>query len=579
MYDQKLENQLNLAISSTEEERLRSGTLNIGYDEKDQTWEVITKYTGTLDDVRRIAEGVTELFGGFAVVRIKEDALERLTDIPQVTYVEKPKAFYFELLESREASCLTEAQSGEAGLSGKGVLFACVDSGVSFAHPDFCKEDGSSRILYLWDQTIPGNPPKGYERGTEYTKAQIDEALRAPTPQERSILLPSVDISGHGTSVLGIGAGNGRSSGEKFRGVAYEADLIVVKLGNPGTNSFPRTTQIMEGIDYCIRKAVELNMPVAVNLSFGNNYGAHDGNSLLENYLDTVAGVGKNIICTGMGNEGVSAVHQAVTLVKDQESVIEFSVGEFQTSTNLQLWKSYRDQIRIFVEEPGGRVIGPIEENLGTQRFTLKDTELLVYYGTPTPYSVRQEVYIEFLPTESKTYLPRGIWKIRIVPIDIVWNLVDLWLPVSETMNARTGFLIPSVAGSFTIPSPANNVISVAAYDSRNGAYADFSGRAFNVLPWAGKPDLAAPGVDITAPAVGGGYRNVSGTSFAAPFVTGSGALLMEWGIVRGNDTYLFGNKVKAYLRRGARTLPGFTETPNFRVGYGALCVEDSLPR
>lgn len=576
MNDQKLENQLNLALNSTEEERIRSGNLNIGYDAADNTWEVIMKYTGDLENVRRIAEGVTELFGGFAIVRIKEEALELLTDIPQVTYVEKPKAFYFALSEARSASCLNAVQRGANGLTGKNVFFACVDSGVSYTHPDFRNEDGTTRILYLWDQTIDGNPPVGYQRGTEYTADQINEALLAETPEERRRLVPSEDISGHGTSVLGIGAGNGRGSAGRFRGVAYEADIIVVKLGIPGENNFPRTTEIMEGIDYCIRKAAELGKPVALNLSIGNNYGAHNGNSLLESYLDTVSGVGKNVICVGMGNEGVSGVHQAITLREDMITEAEFSIGEFETSTNLQLWKSYSDIVRIFVEEPGGRIAGPIEENLGTQRFRLGNTELLIYYGTPTPYTVLQEVYIEFLPTGQ--YLPSGVWKIRIEPVRIVWNLADLWLPVSETGSLRTRFLTPSVAGSFTVPATAENVISVAAYDSRTFAYADFSGRAFSVLPWAGKPDLAAPGVDIRTPAAGGGYRNVSGTSFATPFVTGSAALLMEWGIVRGNDPFLFGNKVKAYLRRGARILPGFSETPNSRIGYGALCVEDSLP-
>ncbi|MBR5582904.1 MAG: S8 family serine peptidase [Lachnospiraceae bacterium] len=576
MNDQKLENQLNLAINATEEERIRSGNLNVGYDANDRTWEVIIKYTKTLDEVRRIAESVTELFGGFAIVRIKENALERLTQIPQVTYVEKPKAFYFALQEGKEASCMTEVQSGVDGLSGKGVLFACVDSGVSYTHPDFCKEDGSTRILYLWDQTIPGNPPKGYFRGTEYTKAQIDTALAANTVSEREQIVPSKDISGHGTSVLGIGAGNGRASGGRFRGVAYEADLIVVKLGAPGGDSFPRTTEIMEGVDYCIRKAVELSLPVAVNLSFGNNYGAHDGSSLLENYLNTAAGVGKTVICTGMGNEGVSAVHQALTLTEGNDIEVEFTVGEFETSTNLQLWKSYSDKMRIYIEEPGGASVGPIEETLGTQRFFFENAELLIYYGTPTPYQVQQEVSIEFLPVKNESYLPRGVWKLRIEPIEIVWNLANLWLPVSE--NTRTGFLTPTAAGTFTVPAPAVNVISVAAYDSAISAYADFSGRAFQVLPWNGKPDLAAPGVDITVPAAGGGYGRVSGTSFATPFVTGSAALLMEWGIVRGNDPFLFGNKVKAYLRRGARPLPGFTEVPNYEIGYGTLCLKASIP-
>ena len=183
---------------------------------------------------------------------------------------------------------------------------------------------------------------------------------------------------------------------------------------------------------------------------------------------------------------------------------------------------------------------------------------------------------MEFLPVKSESYLPSGIWKIYIEPIEIVWNLANLWLPVSK--NTRTGFLTPTAAGTFTVPAPAENVISVAAYDSRISAYADFSGRAFNTLPWNGKPDLAAPGVDITVTAAGGGYRRVSGTSFATPFVTGSCALLMEWGIVKGNDPFLFGNKVKAYLRKGARPLLGFQEVPNYEIGYGTLCVKDSIP-
>ena len=576
MNDQKLENILNLALESTESERRRSENLNVGYDPADRTWEVIIKYTENLENVRQIAEEVTELFGGFAVVRLKEDAMELLTDIPQVTFVEKPKALYFALENARFSSCLTGVQRGIEGLSGKEVIFACVDSGVDYNHPDFRNEDGSTRILYLWDQTIPGNPPTGYSRGTEFTAEQINNALGAQTVQERRRIVPSEDISGHGTSVLGIGAGNGRGSGGRFRGVAYEADLIVVKLGVPGKIGFPRTTELMEGVDYSIRKAVELQKPVAVNLSFGNNYGAHNNNSLLESYLNTVAGVGKNVICVGMGNEGISSVHQSLTLTENETVTVEFSVGEYQQSTNLQLWKSYTDRIRIFVESPGGAMIGPLEENLGIQRFRLQDTELLVYYGDPTPYSVLQEIYIDFLPTGQ--YLTSGIWKLLIEPVEIVWNLANLWLPVSETSSSRTRFLTPSVEGSFTVPAAALNVISVAAYDSLTDSYADFSGRAFNVLPWAGKPDLAAPGVDIQTVAVGGGYRSVTGTSFATPFVAGSAALLMEWGIVRGNDPFLFGNKVKAYLRRGARELPGFTEVPNNRIGYGALCVEDSLP-
>ena len=135
---------------------------------------------------------------------------------------------------------------------------AVLDSGVDIQHPEFLHPDGSTRIAALWDQTIEGNPPEGYARGTEYTKAQINEALR----DGESIL--SRDSSGHGTGVLAVAAGNG--------GVARDSEILVVKLGMPSQNGFPKTTELMTGLDYVIRKAQELGMPVAVNISFGNPF-------------------------------------------------------------------------------------------------------------------------------------------------------------------------------------------------------------------------------------------------------------------------------------------------------------------
>ena len=53
----------------------------------------------------------------------------------------------------------------------------------------------------------------------------------------------------------------------------------------------------------------------------------------------------------------------------------------------------------------------------------------------------------------------------------------------------------------------------------------------------------------------------------------------MEWGIIKKNDPVLYGEKVKAYLVKGARQLPGYEYFPNSQVGWGALCVKDSLPQ
>ncbi len=131
---------------------------------------------------------------------------------------------------------------------------------------------------------------------------------------------------------------------------------------------------------------------------------------------------------------------------------------------------------------------------------------------------------------------------------------------------------------TLTIPSTSAKVISVGAYDSNLNAYADFSGRGYTRVTNQVKPDIVAPGVGIMTAAPGGGYSARTGTSFAGPFVTGSAALMMEWGIILENDRYLYGEKVKAYLQRGAKQLPGYEMWPNPQLGWGALCLRDSLP-
>ena len=575
MADQKIENLLNLALSASEEEREKSLELDVGYYPVARTWEVIIKYSGTLGRVREIAESVVELSNEFAIVTVREDRLEALAGIEAVEYIEKPKRLFFQVENGRRVSCMTSVQIRPPKLYGTGVLVAIIDSGIDYANLDFRNADGTTRIYALWDQTIPGNPPEGYVQGTEYTQEKINEALQQENRTERMKIVPSEDRSGHGTAVAGIAAGNGRGSkGARYQGVASESGILVVKLGTPREEGFPRTTELMQAIDYVVKKAQRAGRPVAINISFGNTYGSHTGTSLLERFIADIANLWKSVICIGMGNEGASAGHTAGILKENTEERIPLAVQMKETAINLQIWKSYHDIVDISLISPAGVQIGPIPEVIGTQRFVVGDTEILLYYGEPSPFHVSQEIFIEFLPKDS--YITPGIWQFVLTPRKIVTGEYDLWLPSENVLNRGTAFRYPTERGTLTIPSTSQRVISVGAYDSLTFAYADFSGRGG--LEGESKPDLVAPGVDITAPTPSGIYQTFTGTSFATPFVSGAAALMMEWGIVRGNDPYLYGEKVKAYLRRGARPLPGFTEYPNPQVGYGALCLRDSLP-
>lgn len=575
MQDQKLDNLLNLALDSTMKERERSLNLNVGYDEERRLWDVIIKYSGDASKLSETGISLAPLLGGYGVVTLPESQLVSYGARPEVEFVEKPKRLFFEVYQAKGASCIRSVQSVQEGLTGRGVLVGIVDSGVDYRHPDFIREDGSSRILRYWDQSVDGSPPKGYYIGTEYTKEQIDEALSLPETEGRR-LVPGRDVSGHGTAVLGIAAGNGRASEGRNQGVAYESDLLVVKMGLPRENSFPRTTELIQGIDYLIRQAQAFRRPLALNISFGNNYGSHKGDSLLETYIDNAANVGRTVICVGSGNNGNDKLHTGGMLEQGESREIQFGISQYESVLNIQLWKSYADRIEVYIEGPSGQRIGPLYEELGAQRYLLGDTELLIYYGKPAPFQVTQEIYIDFLPRGM--YIDSGVWKLILKGREIKDGEYYLWLPGGAVLNTNTGFFLPRPSGTLTIPSTAERVVTVGAYDSRLNSYADFSGRGSSFLPFR-KPDLAAPGVNITAPRAGGGYTQVTGTSFATPFVTGAAALLMEYGIVNGNDAFLYGEKVKAYLRRGAKPLPGYDRYPNEEIGYGVLCLRDSIPK
>ncbi|MBE5922273.1 MAG: peptidase S8 [Lachnospiraceae bacterium] len=530
---------------------------------------------------------VTFLLNQYGIIRLNASDATLFSTLPGIIYVEASRSLYFtELTESylnKTISCLpTGGRNAEIGLqndfnvlTGSGVLLGIIDSGIDYRHPEFLTENGQTRIVALWDQSISnGTPPDGYFLGSLFTEEQINAALSQPTAQNS---VPSQDTSGHGTHVAGICGGS-------RIGVAPNASLLIVKLASPIPGGFPRTSELMQGIDFCVRESVRLDMPIAINLSFGNSYGSHLGTSLLETYIDSLNGVGKSTLVTGSGNEGAGGGHKEITLTPDTSTApieVVLSVAELQPALNLQIWKNFVDIMSIEMTAPTGETFSFLPDTSGEysvgSTLTGEATTLLRYiYSLPSFYQLAQELYLSFEPTVS--YITPGFWRIRFTPERIVAGRVHLWLPGEAARNVQTRFLEPTPFGTFTIPSTASRILTVGAYNTANDTYADFSGRGFNdFLPRTNKPDLAAPGVNIISAAVGGGYVAQSGTSMAAPFVSGACALFMEWGVVNGNDSYLYGEKIKAFLQHGARRLPAFNTYPNPYVGYGALCLRNSF--
>ena len=611
--NQKIENLLNVSLDATREELESSESLSTGFNWRDNTWEIIVRYTGNFENIKaNYNVYVRELLFNYAIIVTDKATIELISQEPQIVYVEKPKSLYFQLERAKSAACASNVRVGQPGaygyknisrninesisentsgnigsgqtghgiggiadngiqyLSGKGVITAIIDTGIDIYSSEFRNADGSTRILDIYDQTLQ----------REYSAADIDAFIGKDRnvytgrdiSQEENEEIPAFDNIQHGTNVAVIACGKS--------GVAYESDIIVVKMGYSYNNQFPRTTSLMDAIDYIIRKAMEYNRPVAINISYGMNYGDHNGNTLLESYINAAASGYKCSICIGSGNEADKAVHYGGTIKNAQTDTVEIAVGEYQSSIDIQIWKYYWDDIRVTLISPDGteRVIvthGKIS------RYTLGGTNVISMSGEPSPYNLYQEIYINLQLQGS--YITSGIWKIQLYGENVRQGTYNIWLPASVSLNRATGVIRPVAYDTITIPATAGGCISVGAYNSYTGAYAAFSGRGSaltDVLTAGIKPDILAPGVDISIrrdTRQGVVYTSVTGTSYATPFVTGAAALLMQWGIVMGNDRFMYGEKLKAYLRSGARQLDGVTQTPNPVTGYGALCVEDSI--
>ena len=538
-------------------------------------WEVIVKYNG---DLGVVVDGLgirAEILGdSFAILTLQAVRIPELYQYKEIEFIELPKSLTLSLRERMSDACVTPVHTQSPrgyGLRGNGVLIGVIDSGIDYTHPDFRDQDGNSRILFLWDQLGSQNPPEGFHYGTEYNNSQLNEALQGPQGESA---IPSMDFIGHGTSVSGVAAGNGRASGGIEQGVAPEASLIVVRLGERGRLSFARTTEIMRALKYIMDRAMSLNMPVAINLSFGTNNGSHAGDSLFETYINAVAQRWRSVIVVATGNEGSAGHHFGGHIASGQNMEATFTIASNLHSVYLALWKNFADTLDLELISPGGQSSGKLRSTERFRKMNLGGTDVAVHYGQPTIYSRSQEVFIE-LSGES-VQITQGIWRLLVTGRDVTEGQFHIWLPTVEEVGRGTAFLTPDPELTLTLPSTTPNVISVGGYNSIVGNAADFSGRGYTFRDIYVKPDLVAPAVNVLSTRAGGGYDTFTGTSMAAPFVTGAAALMMEWGIIRENDPFLYGQRVKAFLQKSAIKRLGIPY-PNPIWGYGALCLKAAM--
>ncbi|MBE5883441.1 MAG: peptidase [Lachnospiraceae bacterium] len=476
------------------------------------------------------------------------------------------------------ASGITQVQRAPLELTGRGAIVCIIDTGIDYTNPAFLDENGNSRILAIWDQTIQeGTPPEGFFFGTEYRREEINRALQNQVPYS---VVPTRDDNGHGSAMAGVAAGSNVRTGNVYIGAAPNADIVIVKLKEckpylrrfwmvpEGVPAY-QENDIMLAVKYADSFAVPFTRPVVICLGVGTNMGDHNGSSALSRYLSTVAIKRSRAVVVGGGNEGNASHHYLGILSRDRwensTQTVEVRVGEGVSGFSMELWGSLPDMFNVSIRTPGG-------ENIPQARPNIRESETYDFIYE------RSRVTVDSFPVEAASgdqlLLFRiqeptpGIWTFQVSATDDVHNgQFHIWLPIREFLNGDVYFLSPNPYTTLTEPAMASDIISVSAYNAENDSFYIESGRGFS-RDGRIRPDMAAPGVNVSTIS---GLN--SGSSMAAAITAGAVAQFMQWAVVENNNELAESREIKSLLIRGALREQGIIY-PNREWGYGRLNLE-----
>ncbi len=457
-------------------------------------------------------------------------------------------------------------------LKGQGVLIAFVDTGIDYTNQAFRFEDGTSKIQYIWDQTIPGNAPEGYYFGTEYTNAQINEALQSENP---FALVPTQDNVGHGTFLASVAASRENNA---YIGAAPDAQLIVVKLQKARSfyleyylvpqdqQNVYASSDLMLGLQYILERAYELRQPTSIGISIGTNLGGHDGLGNLETYVTTLCGLQGVAVSVAPGNESAMKHHVSGVIEEAGDTKdIEIRAGDNGAPIFMNLWTPASDKTSIAVTSPTGEVINRIPFKPGTtleSKLVLEKARVIVSYVFPVEGSGSQLTMIKIIdPTP-------GVWKITIFGDNIIDGTYHAWLPLTGLVDPQIEFLEPDPEYTIVVPATALGTITSGAYNSQDNSLYISSSRGPTRLP-AGAPVMAAPGVNVSG-VFPTGYGTMTGTSVSAAITAGACALGLQWGVVERTEISMTSFLLRSYFIKGCIRDPQI-EYPNNQWGYGRL--------
>ena len=526
-------------------------------------------------DIRRITAGIY-------TIQVPPGAEAEFASLERnLRYINLPIPYGLNAQQALEVSNISYFHNYPYGaLRGSGILIGFVDTGIDYTSVYFQNADGTSRIVSIWDQTIPGNPPEAFGYGSVYNQEEINVALRSQDPYS---VVPTRDTNGHGTFLAGLAAGNDQSGAETFVGGAPDAEIIMVKLRpasqqirddfliNEGVPAY-QSNDIITGIQYILDLANSLNRPLVICIGLGSNYGAHNGTTILERYLEAIGETNGVIVVIAAGNETNSGHHYRGEIAPNTRQDVEINVVENERGFLMTLWTDISTRLYVSFRSPLGQSINrvPLLNQQNQEfRFNLEPTILDVNYFYTDPATGAESIAMRLTnPTP-------GIWTVTVEGDSTIDGVFHIWLPRRGFINEGTYFLQADPSYTVQTPGTAEYVIVVGAYDPIDDSVYVTSGRG-PTTDQVIKPDFIAPGVNVQGPRVGGGLTTFVGTSTAAAITSSAAALLLEWAILQGNFVQINTPIARGIFIRGARRISTI-EYPNTIEGYGRLDLQNSI--
>ena len=526
----------------------------------------------------------------FAILSIKlQNYMETIRSIKSIIYIELNGIYTLGESPVEDSKAPIFHINPSLNLRGSGVVVAIVDTGIDYLNNEFMREDETTRILRIWDQTIDsGKTPDGFISGSEYTEEDINKAIQAQKQGQNPYdIVPSKDDYGHGTKMAGIVGARGIN--REIVGVAPDCEFIIIKLQEAskeyvdfyyakGDKAKYRNTDIIMALKYLYELSFTLNKPMIIYLPLGSNLGDHAGASILERYVDTkISGRNSLFVVTSTGNQGNTDTHTSGEIKSNGDSqIIELNCGKEQQGLVLQIYAQRPIKIKLGILSPSGEIFENTNprktkhiliDDSPTWKFIYEGTRVQVTYDSPDEFTGDEKFVIKM------DGVTEGVWRFILTGNNIVDGKYYAWILQRELLAENTRFLNPSPYTTLTIPGTAKTIINTSYYNQNNGAIVSESGRGYTMKDYI-QPIITAGGINAITTKPGGGTITMSGASVAGAILAGCCALIIQWAVVDGNDPQMYATKLQAYIIRGARKREGDTY-PNRQWGYGILDMQE----